>query len=282
MIDVTEHDAPRPANESRRERPVRLALALVVVLLLVAAGAALVRRDTRAPGEVIAAIPAAAAEVRTMAMEMKMTIEGPFTISTTATGVYDLDTQASRFKMGIGERSLEMRTLDGTLYMKMPTAGEERWLASPLPEGGIASGMTQADPTSYLELMKAVSSDVDEVGTENVRGVRTTHYRFDIDPKKVESPSPQFSPADLTAAGIETLPLDVWVGPDDLPRRIRMALGAAGSDIKIDIEMYDYGKPVNVEAPPEELVTRTATADDLLRQVTVTETGEATTSAPAG
>ena len=269
MIDLSDPKPRGEAENSRNDRPLRIGLALVVVVLLVAAGAALLRRDTRAPEDVIAAIPAAAAEVRTMAMEMEMTVEGPFSISTKANGVYDLDTGNSRFTMGIGERSLEMRTIDGTLYMKTSGAGgEERWLASPLPEGGAASGMTQTDPTSYLELMKAVSSDVDEVGRERVRGVLTTHYRFEIDPNKLESTSPQFSPGDLAAAGIETLPLDVWVGSDDLPRRIRMALGAAGSDIKMDIEMYDYGEPVNVEAPPEELVTRAATAEDLLRQAT--------------
>jgi hypothetical protein len=268
VVDVTEPQSMVQERAPQRDRPVRIALALVVVLLLVSAGGALLRRDSRSPEEVIAAIPGAAAEVRTMAMEMEMKVEGPFTLSTTAEGVFDLDTGNSRFTIGVGERSLEMRTVDGTLYMKTPGPdGEERWLASPVPEGGTASGMLQTEPLTYLELMKAVSSDIDEVGRERIRGVLTTHYRFDIDPKKIDSPSAQFSPADLATAGIDTLPLDVWVGPDDLPRRIRMALGAAGSDIEIDIEMYDYGEPIVVEAPPEDLVTRSANADDLLRQV---------------
>ena len=278
VVDITEPEPMVRDAAEGRDRPVRLALGLVVVLLLVAAGAALLQRDTRSPEDVIAAIPGAAAEVRTMAMEMEMKVEGPFTISTKMEGVYDLDSGDSRFTIGLGERSLEMRTVDGTLYMKMPgDDGEERWLASPLPDGAGANGMVQADPTTYLELMKAVSSDVDEVGRERVRGVQTTHYRFEIDPEKLESPSQQFSPADLAAAGIKTLPLDVWVGPDDLPRRIRMALGAAGSEIEIDMEMYDYGEPVDVEAPPENLVTRTATADALLQEAGVTA---GTTPAP--
>ena len=279
VVDLTDTeprvspDAPPP-----HDRPVRVALALIVVLLLLAAGAALARRDTRSPDDVIAAIPAAAAEVRTMAMEMEMTVEGPFTVSTKAKGVYDLDSGDSLFTMGIGKRTLEIRIVGGTLFMQTPGPdGEERWLASPMPEGGATSGMLQTEPRSYLEMMEAVAGDVERVGTESIRGVRTTHYRFEIDPRKVESPSPQFSPADLAAAGIETLPMDVWVGPDDLPRRIRVALGAAGSDIEIDMEMYDYGKPVEVEAPPEELVTRVASPDDLFRQV-----GEDAAVTPSG
>ena len=279
VVDLTEPVQTVPEAPARRDKPVRVALALVIALLLLAAGAALLRRDTRSPEEVLAAVPAATAEVRTMAMEMKMVIEGPFTISTEAAGVYDLDTGNSRFKMGLGERSLEMRTVDGTLYMKLPVLnGEERWLASPVPEGGAESGMLQTDPTSYLELLKAVSSDIEEVGNEKVRGDSTTHYRFEVDPTKLENPSPQLGAANLAAAGIETLPLDVWIGDDDLPRRIRMALGAAGSDIEIDVVMFDYGKPVDVEAPPDELVTWAGSPDELIRQATQ-ESGSATTSA---
>lgn len=279
VVEVTEIVPARRSN-APRDRPVRIALSLVVVLLLVAAGAALARRDTRTADEVIAAIPAATAKVRTMAMEMEMVIEGPFTISTEAQGVYDIDSGNSRFTVGVGERSLEMRTVDGTLYMKVPAVdGKERWLASPVPAGGAESGMLQTDPTTYLDLLEAVASDIDEVGSERVRGVPTTHYRFDVDPTKLESESPQFGADTLSAVGIETLPLDVWVDEDDLPRRIRMALGASGSDIKVDIEMFDYGEPVDVEAPPENLVTRAGSSDELLRQASE-ESGSATASAP--
>lgn len=246
----------------------RLALALVVILLLAAAGSALLRRDTRTPDEVIAAIPAATAKVRTMAMEMEMVIEGPFKISMDAQGVYDFDSGNSRFTVGVGKRSMEMRTVDGTLFMRLPSDdGVERWLASPVPEGGTGSGMLQTDPTTYLDLLEAVASEIDEVGRERVRGVSTTHYRFEVDPAKLETPSPQFGGDALSSAGIETLPLDVWVDENDLPRRIRVALGASGSDIRVDIEMFDYGEPVDVEEPPENLVTRAGSPDELLRQV---------------
>lgn len=248
---------------------VRTGLALLVALLLLSGVAAMVTvgGDSRSPQEVIAAVPAAASEVRTMAMEMRMVVQGPFKIETTARGFYDLDTGESSFTVGVGDTAMEMRTVAGVLYMKTPaTNGDERWLASPLPKGANATPLLQTDPSSYLELMRAVSSEVEEVGREEVRGVQTTHYRFEIDPRKVESPIGQFSVSDLSAAGIATLPLDVWVGDDDLPRRIRMALGAPDSDIEIDIEMYDYGKPVNVEAPPADLVQRVASAEELIAQ----------------
>lgn len=277
-LPVVDLSSPEQSGQPLRQgvdRRLRTALGILVVLLLLAAGAAVIRRDTRSPAEVLAAVPAATAEVRTMAMEMHMTVSGPFTIETTAKGVYDLDTGNSRFTMGFGDRALEMRTVDGTLYMKVPSeAGADRWMASPVPtEAG--AGMLQADPTSYLELLTAVSSDIDEVGRERVRGVMTTHYRFEVDPEKLEGSAPQFSAGDLSEAGIETLPLDVWVGPDDLPRRIRMALGAAGSDIEVDMEMYDYGEPVKIEAPPEDQVTRTMSAEALIREAGVA-------GAPAG
>lgn len=267
-LPVVDLSSPEPSGQPPAHgvgRRTRVSLAILIVLLLLAAGAALARRDTRTPAEVLAAVPAATAEVRTMAMEMHMTIRGPFTIETTAKGIYDLDTGNSRFTMGFGERALEVRTIDGTLYIKAPSENGDRWMASPMPaEAG--AGMLQADPTSYLELLSAVSSDIDEVGRERVRGVMTTHYRFEVDPEKLEGSAPQFSAGELAEAGIDTLPLDVWIGPDDLPRRIRMALGAAGSDIEVDMEMYDYGEPVKIEAPPEDQVTRTMSAQDIIRE----------------
>jgi hypothetical protein len=90
------------------------------------------------------------------------------------------------------------------------------------------------------------------VGKESVRGVRTTHFRFEVDPRRAaEAEGQEAALPQLEAAGVDTLPLDVWIDDDDLPRRIRMALGAAGADIEIDIEFFDYGEPISVEAPPE-------------------------------
>jgi hypothetical protein len=62
-----------------------------------------------------------------------------------------------------------------------------------------------------------------------------------------------------------TIPADVWVDSDGLARRIQLKLDlgtmagtGGGSDLPvmtISIDLYDFGVPVHVEAPPADQVT---------------------------
>ena len=126
------------------------------------------------------------------------------------------------------------------------------------------SALTQSgqDPTQAVRQLRAVSDDIEKVGREQVRGVDTMHYRATVELRRY----PALVPAGERAAardaidqliemtGAATVPVDVWVGEDDLVRRLAQKLtlkGAGGpSEIEQRFEFYDFGADVDVRIPP--------------------------------
>ena len=124
-------------------------------------------------------------------------------------------------------------------------------------------GQSAQNPSDALSLLESIGS-VDKVGTETIDGVSTTHYTADIDATKVADQAASqiggalgqriqsaVSNASATPAPI---PVDVWIGDDGLVRRVVLDLsgthdGQTGS-LHLQLDISDYGTPVNVTAPP--------------------------------
>ncbi len=114
-----------------------------------------------------------------------------------------------------------------------------------------------------MQMLKAVSGEVEKVGDEDVRGVSTTHYRATIDFDKYPLAVPAANRAAVRKSidslikltGTRTVPVDVWVDGDAVVRRFaqttRMNVPGAGRmQMKQTIELYDFGTKVDVQAPP--------------------------------
>lgn len=123
-----------------------------------------------------------------------------------------------------------------------------------------------SDPLANLSLLTGAAEDVTEVGEEDVRGVATRHFKVTVSVEKSLAQVPErFRPAmsQLTEQlGTKTLPVDVWIGDDGLPRRLGYevdlskasipgAEGLSGS-VKTTMDVFDYGKPVEATVPPAE------------------------------
>ena len=171
---------------------------------------------------------------------------------------------------------IEVRTVDGAAYVKMPESlgavlGGGKWLKTPdLGANSVVPGLGQSDPTQFLAYLETVSSNVTKVGPDTIRGVETTHYKATLDlGKAVDRAKVPASLRDdlrkLLTKGDGTasaIPVDVWVDADGLARRVKMqldlsafggsGLGASGgaSTISMSMDLYDFGVPVHVEAPP--------------------------------
>jgi hypothetical protein len=185
---------------------------------------------------------------------------------------------------GSADTSVELRLVDKVMYIKYPAVlaqgmgTEKPWLSMDLgaalgdlglPQDSLGQ-FEQTDPTQYLQYLAAVSSDVTEVGHDKLRDVDTTHYHATIDLTKALDRVPAdvaqrlgIDPDQLgksfdqlrTQAGRDELPMDVWVDANGRLRRMRMEMGAASGGVHIDMEMYDYGVDVSVQAPPADEVT---------------------------
>jgi hypothetical protein len=172
---------------------------------------------------------------------------------------------------------LEMR-LDGTVaYMHMPLLagklpGGKEWVRLDLEKAASLQGLDLAqlqgfaegsDPRQMLDFLRAVSSEVTRVGTEDVRGVETTHYFAVVDFQKAladlakkSGQSSLLTQLGGFASSLQNVPLDVWVDADNLVRRMNMDLsfavpGQSGeAKVSMAMEIFDYGQPVTVDVPP--------------------------------
>jgi hypothetical protein len=168
----------------------------------------------------------------------------------------------------------ELRLVDKTLYMQMGALQKQlpkgkKWLELDAEKisrnlGIDVSQLSQYnDPTKMLDYLRS-SGKVEEVGSEDVRGVSTKHYRAIVD--LAEAAKKLSGPSKASGAGMEQLvkflgdskvPVDVYIGDDKLVRRMTMRLtpsgaaAASGFEMNMNMDLYDYGTPVNVSAPPK-------------------------------
>jgi LppX_LprAFG lipoprotein len=179
---------------------------------------------------------------------------------------------------GLFGGEMEM-VMDGlVIYMKFPSElaaqlpGGKPWLKMDLKEAGKELGIDfedlmqfqQADPTQSLRYLLGASDDFEEVGSEEVRGVATTHYRGTVDLRKVAELAPEEVRTTyervIALAGVTELPFEVWVDEEGLARRMKyeqpLPSGSGGqkSTMALTMEMYDFGVQVDVEPPPSDQV----------------------------
>jgi hypothetical protein len=174
--------------------------------------------------------------------------------------------------------------LDGNVfYMKFPLLsglipGGKPWIKFDLEslagQQGIDLGqlqqVNQGDPSQTLDYLRAVGS-VEEVGTEEIRGVETTHYRGVIELDKAVELAPEESREQMRQSieqlkeqtGLSELPIEVWVAADGLPAKVQYSFSGSltgtegGDDIStiFAMELFDWGTDVAIEIPPENEIT---------------------------
>lgn len=180
-------------------------------------------------------------------------------------------------EMSVGGQSMggmEQLLVGRTMYMKMPMLAElpgasaKPWIKISLEEAGRAAGLNieqmlqqsqQMDPVANMKKLTA-SKDVREVGKENVNGVETTHYSgtYKLADAIAELPADQQEAARAAIAqtGMESMKFDVWVDGQQLPQKMAMSTpSSAAGAMNMTMTYRDYGKPVQIAAPPASQVT---------------------------
>jgi hypothetical protein len=287
-------------------------LRLVLLALLAAAGSALAlltfagRTPTVGP-EAVAQAAERTSDVEGLRFSLtgEMNVPTAGSVSFTGAGVSDLRNERGTVTMDMsdlarkgaaaaapvnGDWTMEMVFDRRSLYMKWgllsPGLGGKSWMKLDLERlaeaAGIDSGLLRAeqqqggDPASTLRYLRAASEEVEELGTADVRGVESTHYRTTVDLRRYPDlvPPDRREPARrsieriIEQTGSDTLDVEVWVGQDQLVRRVKWAQSirppAAGEAVEaaFTCDFYDFGTPVTVDVPPE------ADVKDLTEEVT--------------
>jgi hypothetical protein len=201
--------------------------------------------------ELLAAMKAAVAENETSHITMVaggaqgMTGEGDVS--------YAGDTTAMQMTMQmpqLGSGSMEMRLVDGVMYLAMPPMTPkgkffEIDTNDPNSPFGDLSSVTQGDPLATFDAFDAGLEKVVYVGEEDVDGEDMDHYVLTVDAKKAARAQGTPLPP-----GTKKISYDLWIDDQDLMRRMQFDEGRGG----MTMTMSDWGKPVTVKAPPESAI----------------------------
>ncbi|MHB8513099.1 MAG: LolA-like protein [Actinomycetota bacterium] len=162
------------------------------------------------------------------------------------------------------------------VYMKIPAISQmtgsrvKPWLKMDVNAIAKQQGLSglgalgNEDPSSNLAILRG-ASNVRTVGTEQVRGVDTTHYTMSVnlsEALKRLAPSQRKSVDSVfSKLGLSTFPMDVWIDNQGRVRRVTFAIdlskasSATSGMMNFKMELFDFGTPVDVSAPPADQVT---------------------------
>jgi hypothetical protein len=177
--------------------------------------------------------------------------------------------------LGIGG-TIEERVIDGVFYLHLPAIAEaatggKAWIkvdASQLDSGDAGFSPVGQDPTQYLGMLRSVSDSVTKLGTVEIRGVETTHYRAQVDLAKAAAAGgadtasiDQFK----TEFGTTTIPEDVYIDAKGMARRFSVsftppadASGAAASvSFSTTVDLFNFGTTdtSDIVAPPADEIS---------------------------
>jgi LppX/LprAFG-like lipoprotein len=183
----------------------------------------------------------------------KMAIE----IEGSATALGEDGEMTMTMETGGDEFEADVILVDGVFYMKskaIPLPAGKEWLKS---EDVPASSLDPGELVQHLREAQGVK----RVGSEEIRGEPTTHFRGPIDIEKLVDASfggrmaEQFK--QIPNVREFSMTIDVWVLEDGLPARTAVKLTAPqhiGGSMSMTAEFLEYDVPIDVEAPPDRTV----------------------------
>ncbi len=189
-------------------------------------------------------------------MEMKMDMSEAFEEAAASEGI-----DPALF----GDLSDVRFIFDGeTAYMKFPLFAmmgvQTDWVVLPSDDAvnsaGIA-GVGNTTPANALAAFLDAGGEATVIGTETIRGASTTHYRILFDVEDLEAMVGDVSVQDLRDAGIEQMPVEVWITDDSLVYRYVISYEGIADVPVLDMQydMYDYGENIVIDLPNEDNVT---------------------------
>lgn len=266
-------------------KPRLLAVATAALFVL-----SLVGLEVVDPGESSVVAAAAAATTRTGSARVEVTSVSSSSGSefrVTGTGVVDFGSRRSSSTVTGGPANAAITTVtdDGVVYVKATPgtslaafAKGKQWVGLELEGFGTdLTGIGVAPQGDPLESLRAMARDglIEEVrdeGPDEVRGVRTTRYAGTVRPDRLKELVSGMlgSLAGAAASGAVKLEaqLTVWVSDDGLIRRFSTSASVAFQSLTMTstttAELFDFGRPVDIDVPPADQVRRGATLQELL------------------
>jgi hypothetical protein len=196
----------------------------------------------------------AAAKITTAKVSMAGDASGQ---SYTMKGALDLtgDKPAMDLTMNMassGLSGIEMRLVDGTIYMSLGTATQGKFVKFDLndpnsPLGSLAGSVDNLDPSQLMGGLKADAfKSVRYLGAD----ASGKHYRATL--LTAKSPQMKGLPSSATANLPKTMDYDVWL---DSEGRISKFQATIPNALKVSALYSDYGADVHITAPSASQIT---------------------------
>jgi hypothetical protein len=243
---------------------------------------------------------AATTSTKTVGYRLNMTLAIsssalPTPITGSGQGAFNVAAHAGAFtlSMNLGNNPQVVQALGGstlqvqelikgqTIFMKLPSAitsripgfGGKPWVEVNLAKlAGVAglssltSNPATSDPSQLLNFLRA-SGHVTKVGTEQVGGLQTTHYRGTVDLSRIANAVPAASRQAVQQSiqalekmtTLRQLPFDVWVDGQHLVRKMTMSfsqsISGQSESVSMRIDIPQYGPQPVPATPPADQVT---------------------------
>jgi LppX_LprAFG lipoprotein len=198
------------------------------------------------------------------AAKMHGTIQVRLRPDLAATGTLDSASVHGQSVPG-GERAI---LLGDNFYAKVPQqfsqlTGGKPWVRFSVSQASKQTGVNldgvirRANPADQTKIFTG-SKDVRRVGSETIDGVKTTHYAGTVTPEQAGQVDPKAQQAFkkfYQRSGANKVTFDLWVGNDNLPRKLVTKVTADKGTASSTMIFSDYNKSFSVSAPPASEVT---------------------------
>jgi hypothetical protein len=157
-----------------------------------------------------------------------------------------------------GMGSIEMRLVDSVFYLNFGPMTQNKFAKIDLKDKNNPIGkqygdlVENLDPAKQVEQFKGAVTSFEQKGkTLELDGVTAKPYVITLDPSKIKAA------ADAKAATPKKLTYTMYVGPDNLPRRLISDVpGIAGSGSStLTMDYSKWGEDVTIETPKKSEIT---------------------------
>jgi len=150
------------------------------------------------------------------------------------------------------------------IYVDRGQNGKPWIVATPQSSDPVAAQLAQTLPASltqyggkYYVLMMSAGHDLSVVGPDTVAGVACTRYHLIVDPKAFVQKLPASQRAQMQAAidaGVDSVPLDMWVDGQSRPVKTLVTLSVQGQSATSEYEQNHFDEPVTINPPPADQI----------------------------
>lgn len=176
---------------------------------------------------------------------------------------------------GLG--TVELRLVDRAFYISLGALTQNKFAKIDLTDKSnpiarqYGSILENVDPARQVRQYEDAITKFDASGeATEIDGVEAQPYRITVDPSKAEQLK-QLDPAALP----ESITFTLYVGPDDLPRRMVSQMPSPSGTTKLQLDYTRWGEKVTIMAPSKAKITEDSLLDRLGEST-------ATPTAPAG